>query len=229
VNAKVRQNGFSVRSSVKSSDVPLNFKPTHNHAAVHNDLANEVQAILDNQKASPRRKYYWPETAQHVVGWLVEDDTSTSTCERAIVMGVPPRHGIGWPASTGNAQEALPKLVATKVQAAQHAAVETAHRTTPRQRRSHDAVPGPFAGSSFSPRPVSRDLWDADSGDALRTPSQRQVQEGIAVATRRSRNFLNQVGNRWYRPKGTCDVVQFGDAYVRSFGKSLFGGSSTEA
>ncbi|CAE7467187.1 Eef2k [Symbiodinium sp. CCMP2456] len=44
----------------------------------------------------------------------------------------------------------------------------------------------------------------------------------VAQAADRSRVFLNKPGHPWFKPKGSCDVVEFGNAYAKSWGRSVF-------
>ncbi|CAE6958290.1 Eef2k, partial [Symbiodinium sp. KB8] len=61
-------------------------------------------------------------------------------------------------------------------------------------------------------------LESADSGE-----ESSPMDEGrVAQAADRSRVFLNKPGHPWFKPKGSCDVVEFGNAYAKSWGRSVF-------
>eukprot|EP00927_Polykrikos_kofoidii_P038248 TRINITY_DN32570_c0_g1_i1.p1 TRINITY_DN32570_c0_g1~~TRINITY_DN32570_c0_g1_i1.p1 ORF type:complete len:293 (+),score=38.80 TRINITY_DN32570_c0_g1_i1:66-944(+) len=98
---------------------------------------------------------------------------------------------------------------------------------TPRKTQTgqHSSIPGPFPGSTSTETSPPSDPWGQCGFDSPRRrggPPPNSCEEGVRAAVQNGRRFLNQPGNKWYRPKGSSDVVQFGDAYVRSFGKSLF-------
>eukprot|EP00927_Polykrikos_kofoidii_P077130 TRINITY_DN74104_c0_g1_i1.p1 TRINITY_DN74104_c0_g1~~TRINITY_DN74104_c0_g1_i1.p1 ORF type:complete len:290 (-),score=36.69 TRINITY_DN74104_c0_g1_i1:104-973(-) len=137
-----------------------------------------------------------------------------------------PRNG-GWCAGQESAIE--PTVVATP--RSRVAALGLAGQSSPRHQvtekspRQREVVPGPFPGSICTEGPSPSDPWLDDSYDRAKgvtSPPPEGCEEAVRTALEGGRQFLNKPGNKWYKPKGTSDVVQFGDAYVRSFGKSLF-------
>lgn len=304
INGQIRQDGFSVRASIRSQDVPARFKPTHADATQlqrgEMDLEQDVQAALDSQRASPRQRFMMPETVQHDVGWLVQAPgpsgaaaasrsnstrpqvgSSTSGCgafdgldhgsarqeatgkggiggekvvggsdavgrsaiKRVVLAGRLPRSGIGWESSSSpkNGASATPRgggpshgdpgreplVLLPEIAAASagdgKACKADAGRAVSQPPKKHDVIAGPL--SVISVNNSAEDRWCSatprpGATNAARPESKqdRAVQQAVA----RTRVFLNGPGCQWYRPKGTSDVVQFGDAFVRSFGHSIF-------
>jgi len=74
-----------------------------------------------------------------------------------------------------------------------------------------------IAGPEFS----RDDAWQGEGLGIVPRPDSQQVRQ-VAHAAHRNRNFLNRPGNPWFKPKGSSDVVAFGNAYAKSFGYSVF-------
>jgi len=74
-----------------------------------------------------------------------------------------------------------------------------------------------IAGPEFS----RDDAWQGEGLGIVPRPDSQQVRQ-VAQAAHRNRNFLNRPGNPWFKPKGSSDVVAFGNAYAKSFGYSVF-------
>lgn len=85
-------------------------------------------------------------------------------------------------------------------------------------------APAACAGlRSARPQGPSEDAWRG-VGVVPRPDSQQERQ--VAQAAERNRNFMNRPGNPWFKPKGSSDVVAFGNAYAKSFGYSVFSKAS---
>eukprot|EP00931_Biecheleriopsis_adriatica_P064706 TRINITY_DN39433_c0_g1_i1.p1 TRINITY_DN39433_c0_g1~~TRINITY_DN39433_c0_g1_i1.p1 ORF type:complete len:366 (+),score=75.30 TRINITY_DN39433_c0_g1_i1:76-1173(+) len=102
---------------------------------------------------------------------------------------------------------------------------------TPRQVQLEPfSKPAASAGLRHAVKIPVDDAW---LGAAVVPRPGSKEERGVAQANNKSRKFLNGPENAWFKPKGSSDVVAFGDAYARSWGVSLFsktampGGSST--
>lgn len=90
--------------------------------------------------------------------------------------------------------------------------------------KSNIFAPAACAGlRSALPQGPSEDAWRG-VGVVPRPDSQQERQ--VAQAAERNRNFMNRPGNPWFKPKGSSDVVAFGNAYAKSFGYSVFSKAS---
>lgn len=109
VNARVWKDGFSVRSCVRSRDVPVKFKPQQATPAdleaeaidISSPAARELRAALDAGAAPPQQRLLWPETSQHCVGWLLQapQKSPTAAPERGLGLAsgcLTARSGLGW-------------------------------------------------------------------------------------------------------------------------------------
>lgn len=90
--------------------------------------------------------------------------------------------------------------------------------------KSNIFAPAACAGlRSALPQGPSEDAWRG-VGVVPRPDSQQERQ--VAQAAESNRNFMNRPGNPWFKPKGSSDVVAFGNAYAKSFGYSVFSKAS---
>lgn len=120
VNARIWKDGFSVRASVRSRDVPARFKPHHSNPSDETAeepldegspaaaAARELRAALDAGAAPPQRRLLWPETSTHQVGWFAQAPTFRASLppvgERGLGLGsgLVAQTGFGWLNGTGS-------------------------------------------------------------------------------------------------------------------------------
>lgn len=103
----VRKENFSVRSCLKTADVPMLFKPgqinPHDKDAVSGlDAETEMmlRAHIATRQAVPAEQLLWPETSQQQVGWLASPPKpGLPFHERGTLSGLSPRVGLGWTSS----------------------------------------------------------------------------------------------------------------------------------
>eukprot|EP00435_Cladocopium_sp_Y103_P064669 s507_g26.t1 len=90
------------------------------------------------------------------------------------------------------------------------------------QGSSEDA----WKGVGVVPRPDSQqELMMKGRGSEIIKNFDQDFRQ-VAQAAERNRNFMNRPGNPWFKPKGSSDVVAFGNAYAKSFGYSIFSKAS---
>eukprot|EP00438_Fugacium_kawagutii_P011091 Skav208627 [mRNA] locus=scaffold248:712044:729299:- [translate_table: standard] len=86
--------------------------------------------------------------------------------------------------------------------------------------------------SALPPQPeFQEDAWQGTGPRVFPCAAQHHhgchlEERQVSQAADKSRNFMNRPGNPWFKPKGTSDVVAFGNAYARSFGYSVFSRAS---
>jgi len=86
---------FSIRSVCRALDVPK--KPCQ----VHPDGAPEtneemIEAVRSfGRSHAPNEQFFWPETAQHDVGWLIQEKSQIPMAQRNTILA-PSKLGFGW-------------------------------------------------------------------------------------------------------------------------------------
>ncbi|CAE8661065.1 unnamed protein product [Polarella glacialis] len=231
VNAQVRRDGFSVRSALKSLNVPEHFKPgqvnpsdilsamkENANVGLDRDTERALRADLAARKAPPQDQLLWPETSQHHVGWLAQiKSAGLPLGERGTLVALSPRVGLGWldsprgGASSSSAQQpksqTLPPITP---------------RLTPRQSQLLAGMsPAAAPGLRSAVKMDLPDPWGLESASPTPRPGSKQ-DRAMAEALQRSRQFLNGPSNPYYRPKGSSDVVAFADLYAKEWGTCLF-------
>eukprot|EP00931_Biecheleriopsis_adriatica_P052365 TRINITY_DN30449_c0_g1_i1.p1 TRINITY_DN30449_c0_g1~~TRINITY_DN30449_c0_g1_i1.p1 ORF type:complete len:244 (+),score=27.18 TRINITY_DN30449_c0_g1_i1:70-801(+) len=225
--ARERCESFSVRNAIKAAGVPLRFKPTQPMDAVSmTETPRDVKAAILSLKALPQQQFYWPETA--------------GQGEPTAVSGLPARSQIGWhnrdvnrrlepllPAlsargpPTSRPMDALPPPLSAR-SVAESEVGSCLPPVAPRRRVVH----GPYAGSDIVARNSDMDRWAAEN--SFGSDSRASIETGVSQPTQqaalRSRSFLKEspTGRQWYKPKPSSDVVQFADAFHKSFGRTVF-------
>jgi len=106
VNTKVNKDGFSVRSAIRSVDVPKRFKPGHVDPTKAETMdgfhpeskhASDLKGLLDKAQARPQDKLKWPDTSAQDHGWYQKDPATGATQPgRTSIAGALPRAGFGW-------------------------------------------------------------------------------------------------------------------------------------
>lgn len=103
VNAKLHGQ-FSVRTALRSLDIPKLFKPcqvdpedARQPAKLDPATEHILRADIAAKIATPREYLLWPETSQHDVGWLHGRTGDMPFSERRTFVAPEPKVGFGWP------------------------------------------------------------------------------------------------------------------------------------
>eukprot|EP00930_Biecheleria_cincta_P002257 TRINITY_DN103278_c0_g1_i1.p1 TRINITY_DN103278_c0_g1~~TRINITY_DN103278_c0_g1_i1.p1 ORF type:complete len:348 (+),score=62.99 TRINITY_DN103278_c0_g1_i1:99-1142(+) len=119
----VRRENFSLRSCLKTADVPMRFKPgqidPHHKEPVSGldeDTERMLRADIATRQAVPAEQLLWPETSQQQVGWLASPPKPGLPWEeRGTLAGLSPRVGLGWTSSRDEAVTVPPMPMSARL------------------------------------------------------------------------------------------------------------------
>lgn len=198
---RVQRGNFAVRSAISDEDVPQHFKPLH---LTPQDAARPAQPLLSTNDISVEAEIREVISARRQT--RREQQPWPETSQQVVGWLQAPVGVLGSPRRAGLTSGISPR---------QGIGWANGREAAERRQRlglqvAGDAVAG--TASSAAGPPLA----------AVVTDEQRRHQP-LVDAAENSRQYLNNQGpNKWYRPKGTCDVVDFGDRYTRAYGTNIF-------